>query len=77
MPSNSEFPENESPDWIDESRAGREPRYREISLRLTVVEYAHGPDRCTVYPPGLSSVARMSTWISADRTAFESLAARR
>ncbi len=39
------------------------------TLRLEVVEY---PDRarCTMHPPGLTGVERMSTWISADRSAL-------
>jgi len=41
---------------------------RDIELSMTVVRYSDSPDRCTVYPPGLSGVARMSTWISADRS---------
>jgi hypothetical protein len=39
-------------------------------LVSTVVSYTDGPDRRTVYPPGLSSVARMSTWFTADDDAF-------
>ena len=47
------------------------------ALSLTVVHYSDAPDRCTVFPPGLSGDARMSTWISADRSAFVRLAERR
>ena len=32
-----------------------------------------GPDRLTIYPPGLSSVARMSTWLTADADAFRDI----
>ena len=45
-------------------------RRSDLDLSMTVVEYGEGADRCTVYPPGLSGDARMSTWLSADRTAF-------
>jgi hypothetical protein len=43
-------------------------------LSSTVVCYRGRPDRRTVYPPGLSSVARMSTWLTADDDAFVDLA---
>lgn len=46
---------------------------RDSDLAMTVVTYDDMADRCTVYPPGLSSVARMSTWISVDRSAVVSL----
>ncbi|WP_158056270.1 DUF7511 domain-containing protein [Halorussus halophilus] len=39
-------------------------------LRSVVVNYEDRPDRRTVYPGGLSSVERMSTWLTADATAF-------
>ncbi|MBX0324482.1 hypothetical protein EGH21_15740 [Halomicroarcula sp. F13] len=42
----------------------------DVELSLTVVQYADGSDRCTMYPPGLSGVPRMSTWLTADRSAF-------
>ncbi|MFC7020292.1 MULTISPECIES: DUF7511 domain-containing protein [Haloarcula] len=45
-------------------------------LSMHVVEYSDGADRCTVFPPGLSGDARMSTWLSADRSAFVSLSER-
>jgi hypothetical protein len=37
------------------------------------VEYEEGTDRRTIYPPGLSSIARMSTWLTADSDAFVDL----
>ena len=40
------------------------------SLASTLVTYADGPDRRTVFPRGLSSVARMSIWFTADDDAF-------
>jgi len=46
----------------------------DVALSLTVVRYADGPDRCTVYPPETSGDARMSTWLSADRSVFVDLA---
>jgi hypothetical protein len=45
----------------------------EAPLAATVVRYAGEPDRVTVYPPGASSVARMSTWLTADIDAFVDL----
>ncbi|WP_254271786.1 DUF7511 domain-containing protein [Haloarcula marina] len=57
------------PDWVaDDTCDG--PARRDIDLSATVVRYTDRPDRCTVYPPGSSGVARMSTWISADADAF-------
>jgi hypothetical protein len=34
------------------------------------VTNADGPDRRTVFPRGLSSVARMSTWLTANEDVF-------
>jgi len=45
----------------------------DVSLSLTVVRYADGPDRATLYPPEASGDARMSTWLTADRGAFVDL----
>lgn len=42
-------------------------------LEARVVEYPDGPDRCTIYPRGLSEADRVTTWLSADRAAFVSL----
>jgi len=50
---------------------------RGVELSMTVVRYSDSPDRCTVYPPGLSGIARMSTWISADRSLFVDVASMR
>ena len=38
------------------------------TLDLALVRYADRPDRCTIHPPDLTGVERMSTWISVDRT---------
>jgi len=46
----------------------------DVALSLTVVRYADGPDRCTIYPPETNGDARMSTWLSADYGAFVDLA---
>ncbi|QIO23625.1 hypothetical protein [Haloarcula sp. JP-L23] len=60
------------PDWVTaETRSG--PGDPDVELSLTVVQYSDGPDRCTIYPPGLSGVPRMSTWLTADRSAFVAL----
>ncbi|MFC7028576.1 hypothetical protein ACFQJ5_15035 [Halomicroarcula sp. GCM10025324] len=45
----------------------------DLDLALSVVEYGDRPDRCTVYPPGLAGDARLSTWLSTDRSALVSL----
>jgi hypothetical protein len=39
-------------------------------LRSTVVRYTDRPDERTVYPPGLTSIAKMSTWLTANDDAF-------
>ena len=61
-------------DRTDGVETGTEPGPRGSgappALVSTVVTYADSPDRRTVYPPGLSSVARMSTWFTADDDAF-------
>jgi len=46
----------------------------DVELSLTVVRYADGPDRCTIYPPNATGDARLSTWLSADYGAFVDLA---
>ena len=38
------------------------------TLASTVVRYTDRPDRCTVYPPGASGDARLSTWFTVDST---------
>ena len=60
-------------------RAGTTTAAAETSPRLvsTLVTDTNGADRRTVYPPGLSSVARMSTWLTADDDAFVDLSAMR
>lgn len=44
-----------------------------VTLAAALVRYDGRSDRRTVYPPGLSSVARMSTWLTADADAFVDL----
>ena len=39
-------------------------------LDSTLVTNTDGPDRRTVFPRGLSSVARMSTWLTANEDVF-------
>lgn len=46
-------------------------------LSMTVVEYADEPDRCTVSPQGLSGFAKLSTWITVDRSAVVDLSSMR
>ena len=43
------------------------------ALRSVVINYEDRPDRRTVYPEGLTSVERMSTWLTADDDAFVDL----
>lgn len=53
-------------------------RYRRrFDLHGVIVERDQAPDRCTVYPRGADPIARTTTWISADLSAFESLSTRR
>ncbi|WP_254831018.1 DUF7511 domain-containing protein [Haloglomus salinum] len=42
-------------------------------LSATLVAYTDRPDRRTIYPHGTTSVARMSTWLTADADAFVAL----
>jgi len=51
----------------------REHPQRPVTLESSLVEYEEGSDRRTIYPPGLSSIARMSTWLTADSDAFVDL----
>ena len=46
-------------------------------LAATLVAYTDRPDRRTIYPPGTNSVARMSTWLTADADVFVDLGAMR
>lgn len=61
------------PRVIDRPRDERRPE----ALTMTVVRRADGADRCTIYPPEATGIARMSTWISVDRSAVIDLAGRR
>jgi hypothetical protein len=56
------------------SDSTREQRDTDRSqLVSTLVVYTDRADRRTVYPPGTSSVARLSTWLTADDDAFVDL----
>lgn len=46
-------------------------------LHLAIVRYDARPDRGTIHPPGLESIARMETWLSADMDVFVHLDAYR
>lgn len=48
-------------------------RQRRFELHSVVVSYENRPDRCTIYPRGLSRHDRLETWLSADTDAFVSL----
>jgi hypothetical protein len=55
------------------------PSAPEDSPRLasTLVRYDGQPDRVTVYPPDVSSIERMSMWVTADAETCIDLAAMR
>ena len=53
-----------------EGTDGAEPSSRPEILDSTLVSNSDGPDRRTVFPRGLSSVDRMSTWLTANEAAF-------
>lgn len=72
MPNEAE-PADRRPDAPRSDPARRQP----VTLESTLVRHERGPDRRTVYPPRLSEVARMSTWLSADSDAFVDLDAAR
>jgi hypothetical protein len=57
--------------------AGATTHRSDAGLSLTVVRYTDGPDRCTLHPPDASGDARLSTWLSANRSAFAPLDAMR
>lgn len=44
-------------------------------LTIRAVQYPNGPTRCTMYPDGLTGMARLETWLSADQSAFVDLEA--
>lgn len=55
-----------------------EPGNRQsVDLQLTVVHYTGGPDRGTIAPSEVAEYERMTTWLSADRRAFEPLESNR
>jgi hypothetical protein len=43
------------------------------TLELRRVQYPDGPTHCTMFPAGLTGMARLETWLSADRSAFVDL----
>lgn len=56
---------NDGPD--PEGGTAGEPAPEELpELASTLVRYDGEPDQVTVYPPGTSSIERMSTWITVD-----------
>lgn len=42
-------------------------------LQLAIVAYDDSPDRGTIYPPDLTGIARMETWISVDMSVVADL----
>lgn len=63
--------------WVHSRSDDREPPDRTAPLRMAVVEYAHQPDRCTVYQADEAATPLTSTWMSVDTSIVESLASRR
>jgi len=63
-PGDTRGSDSEGVDGVEGSGLPAEP------LDSTLVTNADGPDRRTVFPRGLSSVARMSTWLTANEEAF-------
>lgn len=57
----------------DTAHDERADPYTAAPLAHRVVEYPTGPDRCTVYPPGLSNHARMTTWMTVNADTFVDL----
>jgi hypothetical protein len=55
------------------SQPGSARGRQSITLRSRLVRYEDRPDRRTMFPPGLATDARMSTWLSADADAFVDL----
>ena len=48
-----------------------------VDLRFVSVEYADGPDRCTIHPRDPDPLAVTTTWLTADREDFVDLSTRR
>jgi hypothetical protein len=59
---------HDTPDWVVDDPG--EPEPPAVELRSTVVRYSDRPDRCTVSPPDCPEPARLTTWLSADRSVF-------
>jgi len=53
------------------------PPRDESRLVATLVRYEDGPDKCTIAPPDPDESERLTTWLTANRSAFVSLAERR
>lgn len=50
----------------DRTDTARPPLPTGTRLALAIVHYSDRPDRCTVYPPDASGVARLTNWLSVD-----------
>lgn len=48
-----------------------------VNLHFVPVEYADGPDRCTIHPRSPDPIDVTTTWITADREDFVDLSTRR
>ena len=57
-------------DTDGEAVGSDDPSTRPKPLDSTLVTNTDGPNRRTVFPRGLSSVARMSTWLTANEDVF-------
>jgi|GEM_PF-3003946 len=42
-------------------------------LTIRAVQYPNGPTRCTMFPDGLTGMARLETWLSANQSIFVDL----
>ena len=62
-------------------RRRRDPAFPAVhpatDLRFVPVEYADGPDRCTIHPRDPDPAAVTTTWLTADRGDFVDLSTRR
>ncbi|ELZ12177.1 hypothetical protein C479_05198 [Halovivax asiaticus JCM 14624] len=46
---------------------------RSIALEHRIVRYESSPDRCTIFPPACEPAEQLTTWLSADQSAFVDL----
>ncbi|UPV74598.1 hypothetical protein M0R89_00670 [Halorussus limi] len=61
------------PDHLADFETAAHDDRPDIALRSVVVEYEGRPDRRTVYPEGVFGTERMTSWLTADDSAFVDL----